>query len=186
MSTATPTPPETDVCDHPNCTTHYPPSEGINGHCTHTCATRHRGQRLLNLLRYDHRFCYKCFRQLKTIDKPSPSAPECVIGFQYHTHHATTGQITDQLDEYRELVRIGTICRCGQTDHAAREPAIQDQDFRQVVANLYYALETVRQEGQHDHDLDITALAETLREQTDEESWDFALAVGQAIGEKPP
>lgn len=135
---------------------------------------------------YDHRFCYTCFRQLKTIDKPNPSAPGCAIGFQYPTQHATRSQITEQIDEYREIVRIGTICRCGNTDHTSRETVIQNQKFRQIVANLYYALETLRWEGQHKYELDITALADALRRQTDTADWDFALAIGHAIAEGSP
>lgn len=185
MSTTNPPSRETYECTV--CGIATPAPETIEGnYCSRDCYHRKRGQRLLNLLRHDHRYCYTCFRQRKTIDRPNPSAPDCVIGFEYPTQHATTGQITDQIDEYRELVRMGTICRCGNTDHTSREAVIQDQHFRQVVANLYYALEAVRQEGQHEHQISITALADALRDQKHEEGWDFALAVGRAVVEDSP
>lgn len=60
-----------DDCDHPDCTASYPVTDGVAGHCSQRCADRHRGQRFLNTLQHDHRYCGTCFARLKDVHSPS-------------------------------------------------------------------------------------------------------------------
>lgn len=177
------------TCDHQGLDAHT-----YRGFCSPECYHRHRGRKLLNRFRDDHRFCFTCFRQLKRVEKASVRHPDCVTGFQYRTEHARTGEITQRFDDYIDVPqeierynlhpsRTGTICKCGSTEHATREGIIQDSSFRTVVGNLYYGLEKFQREGVHDHTIDITELTQALRQQSEEEGWDFALAIGRAIQE---
>lgn len=56
-----------EVCEDP-----LPAHATVAGSfCSTTCLARHQGQKLLNKLESDHRFCYTCFSRLKTIDEPT-------------------------------------------------------------------------------------------------------------------
>jgi hypothetical protein len=173
---------ETDECDHPDCTTEYTPVKGVDGHCSPECAQRHRGHRLLKLLKHDHRFCYTCFRQLKEIDRPPETAPDCVTGFQYRTAHGELGQVAERRDAYRFETKTGTICECGNANTQRREDMLREADIRTVVLQLHRALTAFRREGQHDKRVDIHVLISELREQARRgNDWDFPRAVGAAI-----
>lgn len=104
-----------------------------------------------------------------------------ITGFQYGTEHSTRGVIEDPVDDYRVIEREGLICRCGNTHHRNREEAIQTARIVEVARNLTESLHELQEAGVHDYDLDGRVLVKALRAQVDQEGWDFALAVGEAL-----
>ncbi|SNZ18306.1 hypothetical protein SAMN06269185_3327, partial [Natronoarchaeum philippinense] len=115
----------------------------------------------MELLEHDHRFCKTCGRQLKTVDKPAtasvvvgPSshqewdyAKDVLVGWQYRTEHAETGEISLDVDEDGDRpivergVATGTICECGNTAHQHAEDAIRN---REPFTTAYYVLRAAR------------------------------------------
>lgn len=189
MST-TPHRPESVECSHPDCPSTYPLSEDVNGHCSRECALRHRGYRLLELIKHDHRFCYTCFARLKEVDpipeevrrNMEPVVESAATGYQYRTEHAQLGEVARRRDEYQFDTKMGTICECGNANTREREDVIREQSSIKTTAlQLHRALTALKREGQHNKDVDLLALAEALRDQEDDDSWDFELAVGAAI-----
>lgn len=180
-------------CTNPECRGVVTPENAIQGHCSHECRLHDQGQRLLNLIKHDHRFCFTCFRQLKrTHDIPEwrrqdlePVTESAFTGYQTNTQHAQKGERR----RYRQGLlpddtRVGTVCSCGQTDHRDRERVVQDASIKSVTKQLYATLGFLRREGQHDHDLDYLRLVDVLYAQHQHDSdYGFALAVGIAIQE---
>lgn len=70
MSTTNTHPTETYQCE--TCGGQTPAHAIVAGSfCSTECYARHRGQKLLNILEHDHRFCFTCFARLKTTERPS-------------------------------------------------------------------------------------------------------------------
>lgn len=182
---------ETASCSHPNCAESYPLSEDVDGHCSQQCVQRHRGQRLLNLVKHDHRFCFTCFARLKEIEAipdevrrdMEPVVESAATGFQYRTEHGHLGEVARRRDEYGFETRVGTICECGNANTREREAIIRElSSIKTTALQLHRALTALRREGQHGKDIDLLALAKALREQDEAgDDWDFQLAVGRAV-----
>ncbi len=131
---------------------------------------RKRARDLLNTLRFDHRFCASCFRQTKTVDTPPNNQwglPDCVIGFEDTTEHATEGDVTVSVDEYgRERIagHSGSVCECGNTSHVQEEPALQTRFAFENGQYLREALAELRAEGKTDETVGGRALDAALTE----------------------
>lgn len=170
-------------CEDPDCDSRVPPEETVEGsYCSRECYQRSRGRPLLDLFKHDHRWCYTCFRQLKEIDRPPETAPDCVAGFQYHTEHGELGQVARRRTKYQFETETGTICECGNANTRERENLLREADIQTVVLKLHRGLVALRREGQHDKHIDIHALIAVLRTQARQgNDWDFPRAVGAAI-----
>ncbi|QRY26378.1 MULTISPECIES: hypothetical protein [Halobacterium] len=111
--------------------------------------------------------------------------PKSVIGYQYATDHATTGEVrVERTEGMPDDTRIGLICQCGSTDARVSEDVIRTANPRSTVRSLLTALETLREEEQHDKEIDGEVLVRKLRihyRETGE--LDFPRAVGAAIQE---
>jgi len=183
-------------CDSDNCSGVVTEADAIEGsYCSRECQLRARGQRLLNIVQNDHRFCYTCFRKLKEVyDVPAwrrrrmdPVTESVVTGFQHRTQHGDLGERTKRrpgtlLDD----TRIGTICECGQTNHRDRENLIQSSSIKSVAHQLHATLEALRDEGQHTSRVSWLSLVDVLYAQyqhDDLEGYDFPIAVGIAARE---
>lgn len=192
MSTTTTTPTssprhsnrECNHCTHviaPDC--FYAP-----GYCSRYCYHAHQGRKVLTNIRDDHKFCFTCFKQLKTLERARSRDPDVFTGYQYPTEHARRGLVDRypadsriDIPDHADYTRIGIVCECGQTHHRSRESVIQETSFRDIVESLYYALHHFKQNGRHDYEITIQGLADALRAQSGIQGWDFELAVGHAI-----
>ena len=177
-------------CTRDGCRGVVTPGDAVDGHCSHECRLRDQGQKLLNLVKHDHRFCYTCFRKLKEVhDVPAwkrrridPVTESVVTGIQSRTEHAEIGErLQVRSGSLPDDTRQGTICKCGQTNHQDREGLIQSSNIKTVARNLYATLEQFRDEGQHDTSLDYLALVEVLYAQYQHDAdYDVPVAVALA------
>ncbi|WP_256394094.1 hypothetical protein [Natronoarchaeum rubrum] len=160
--------------------------------CSIECHRAHkrakRAGEIFELVEHDHRFCRTCFAQLKEVSKPArtlvipPSlhdedwgnASDVLVGYQYRTEHAETGEISMDVDAegdraiVEDGVAMGTICECGATDHRDDEPAIRESmPAGRLVLQLAAAAETLRQEGKHDVDYDAEHLGVAMDDGAD-------------------
>lgn len=206
---------ETYPCSAPDCDDLAQPHEMVDGsYCSLRCSRRHDGDKLLRNIEHDHRFCTTCFRQLKEIEKPDATTSvvvgpvdhdevadttrDCLIGMQYRTRHAETGEIegrphvevhTDAPGQDRplspgdRLAMTGTVCKCGTTDH--RDDYLRGEhvtDVRDAAERLCGILDWLGREGQDDRTVHAATLIQTLTETLREDGEpDWALAVGRAV-----
>jgi hypothetical protein len=189
MSTSRDTP--TVECQHPECQDLGKHWEFQSGYCSNKCETKAEGRETLEKLIYDHKRCFTCFRQLKTINPPKPDfeftknghgwtrdedgevtlqyysqevTRQAATGFQFLTSDAAKGE--KQRDD---RVITGTICdACGNTDHTHHDPIIAG---RSAIGRLAILLAG---------DDEVVFDVETLhREYADTD--DLELAVGRAV-----
>lgn len=138
--------------------------------CSDHHKRRKRARDLLNTLRYDHRFCATCFRQTKTVDRPPSDQwglPDCVIGFEDPTEHATEGDLTISVDEYgRERIagHSEKICECGNTSHVQVDRDLQTRFAFETAEYLREAVAELRAEGKTDEAVTDTGLDAALTE----------------------
>lgn len=133
---ATTTPPgqQHDVYQCEHCEAHYALSIGFNRRfCRQECKYRAIAQRLLDGIRYDHKYCANCHKKIKTITPPGVSRknaekgrspPECAIGTQQYREHTVhdQGNVAGTRGEraYSSLDLRGRMtCSCPVNDHAA-------------------------------------------------------------------
>jgi len=158
---------------------------GVNAdYCSQECLESARGERVLNLLKYDHRFCHGDFTKLKEVSRPTDEqlrqiqgihSTESVIGFQYGTEHAETGEKTLRADTY-DVVGTGIVCsNCGTTDHT--DSFQRDFEPGKAAKRLRERIQETREEGQHDWAFDTESFLEAWQEHTGE--WELCL--GKAL-----
>lgn len=162
--------------------------EGVGGSfCSQTCWNRHKGEKLLNNIKHNHCFCSNCGARLKEIEKPTDEAlrsidgyhsTTAVVGFQYRTPSADTGEIDVKTDvQGRETVSTGTVCgECGNTNSGECFPEDRHRHLVEYGHRFLESLEEKREEGVHDKDVDDAVFFEALVE-----SEDLALSLGRAI-----
>jgi hypothetical protein len=191
-------------CEGPDCTREFEHGKAVDHeYCSVECSLRDDGRNLLRNIKFDHRFCFGCFKKLKEVSKPPERTPEFVIGYQYLTPNAIHAEIesrghVEAADEavrrqvkQRErapspadsLVVIGTSCECGTTDH--QDPWMRDAATTDVTAaarRLCEVLAFQARERQHNKQVAATTLVQTLTETVREQGrLDWALAVGRAV-----
>jgi hypothetical protein len=156
--------------------------------CYDIHARRKTARDILNQIRFDHRFCATCFRQLKHVERPPAEmwgVPDCVIGFEYGTEHAESGEKTRSVDEYghERLVAHGIVCRCGNGHHAQAEAAMQTRFAYEYLPALATAVDELHAEGKTDATVDVDALDAALtahvlpvEDAPDSVDWEIVLA----------
>ncbi|WP_255170117.1 hypothetical protein [Natrononativus amylolyticus] len=134
--------------------------------CSPDCYDAHRRHKaaanIFETIEHDHRFCGTCFQQLKTVERPSeiflsglePTTREAVIGLQFPTKHADYGE-KSEIHDGRDLVRTGTICECGNTDHQHQETAIRNRQPFSTGCQLTAAICELQHEGKLSADLEV-------------------------------
>lgn len=177
------------VCNRP-----FRKATGVRGSfCSHRCYSIHRRRKdardILNQLDRDHRFCGTCFRQTKTVDEPPGERwglPDCLVGFEYATEHATEAETTVSVDEYgRERIvgHSGKGCECGNTAHYQSEPALQSRFAFETAHFLVDSVDTLHAEGKTDATVDTRRLTDALvahllpvEESPETPNWEIVLA----------
>lgn len=154
-------------------------------YCSEDCCFRSKGRSILNLIKYDHRFCNACFAKLKEIERPTDEqlrkirgkqSAEALIGYQYRTQKSDIGEITIKKGTIDNVV-TGTVCgECGTTDHRdnfqrSQKPSVQ------ASQRLNNRINETRSEGQHSHSFSPEIFAQAW----DEDSADWELAIGKAL-----
>jgi len=163
------------------------PQASVRGSfCSRDCWLRHKGDKALNQLRHDHRFCVSCGRQLKELEEPpdetlrqinGAESTHSLVGYQYRTPQADIGEIQrDGPTEYQDRIHTGTICECGVTDGREADPDLRQLEIDTVLKNLATTLLALWDEGAIDKKLDVRRYTRTYAE-----SEDFALAVGRGL-----
>lgn len=133
-----------------------------------------KANELLNVLEHDHRYCHTCGRQLKEIEEPTESysvvvgpcahhddwdnVTDVLIGYQYRTKHAETGEISLDIEDGRSAERpivedgvaTGTVCTCGNTSHRHADETLRDRFPFTTAYYLHIAAEALRREEKHD------------------------------------
>ncbi len=182
------TPTATDVdsieyeCGH--CGEEHSPAETVAGSfCSRECHRAHRREKrareIFRALEHDHRWCATCGRQLKEVEEPTDEAlrqidgfhsKTSVIGFQYRTEHAETGEISLDVDDetdrpiVEDSVATGTVCSCGNTSHRHEEEALRERFPFTTAYYLWLASRQLRTEEKHDVRLDRDRLFDAVLE----------------------
>jgi hypothetical protein len=179
MSTAN-THPETECVQ---CGETY--TTGYNAeYCSQECVHRNTGESILNVLKHDHRFCHGCFTKLKEISRPTDEqlrqieglhSKESVIGFQYGTEHAETGEQTVKWKTGRkDIIGTGICCgNCGTTDH--RDDFQRDFRIQDAAKRLSERITELREEGQFDYTFSAADFVQAWNENTGD--WEYAVGV---------
>lgn len=187
MSLAT-QPTRTATCAY--CDGERDPDDSIEGsYCAPLCYYKHTGQKLLNLIQHDHRWCTNCGRQLKEVEEPTDEqlrqidgfhSKTAVIGFQYTTPNAGVG-FKDIHSERGERVISGVICaKCGNTSHHTDFPEDRERHFLEYGERIFSTLEG--KESEHNADLDRETFFEMLIQTRDIV---FSLGKAKEGGESP-
>lgn len=164
--------PSTVECRNPACDEYGPRWEYIeNEFCSHHCRIEKRGHDALRPIRYDHRFCYTCGTQLKSVEQPpddfwlleagsgwtrddegritletygQDETQRAVIGYQYLKPTAYIGERTapSASGVKPEPVTMGTVCRrCGSTTPNQSTPELFAHDPERYARRLLDTLE---------------------------------------------
>lgn len=158
--------------------------DGYNGaYCSEECYLRAKGTKLLNCIRHDHTTCIQCGTQLKEIEEPTDEAlrqidgyhsTTSVIGFQYRTESAATGEKVIERDS-GERITTGTICGdCGNTSHYQEFPEWQDRKLFEYASGIIDTL--AAKEDEHHTDIPEALFFEALLA-----TEDIELSLGIAI-----
>ena len=172
----------TDDCKHcgDRITEFYSP-----GYCSKACWDRYRGEKLLNNVRHNHCYCSNCGAQLKEIEKPPKSflvgmgrhSAESLVGFQYRTPSADTGEIGVKDTPGREAVATGTVCgECGNANPRDEFPESQDLHLLEFGQRIVDSLIEQRGEGVHDKSIHQDTFFDALLE-----TGELAQSLGRAI-----
>lgn len=141
-----------------------------NKYCTEDCYHQEHARKILSDFVPDHKYCASCGVKLKTIERPPETVHDCVIGFQYPTPEASSGEKTTASG----LVRVGLICgACGTTDQ--RDSYLRRLFFTDFCENLCWY---VNQEIE-DYALTISDLEYELYK--GDRCVRFELALGRAL-----
>jgi hypothetical protein len=151
------------TCAAADCTNTRTPSSSVDGsYCSRDCADHARAHHLLTDIKQDHRFCYSCFRQRKTIERPpdetrrgwSPLIDEAVIGIEHPTEHVDLGP-------------YGLECTCGALTHD--DPKYRQHEPGTFEQYLAAASHQLVEDGRRDTAIDPSVLTHALTTDTDPE-----------------
>jgi len=173
-------------CAYSDCQNTFPANQAVAGsYCSEDCKHAHQGWKLLNTIQSDHKFCSNCGSQLKEVEKPpktflvgkTRAAANSIVGFQYRTPDAATGEIDVDDTPGREQVSTGTICgQCGNTNQQEVFPEDHHRHLVEYGHRFLEAIKEQRREGVHDKQVEESVFFDTLVR-----SDDLALALGEAI-----
>jgi len=152
------------------------------GYCSKECQHKSTGGDILRHLEHDHRVCSACFRWIKETERPTDDYirsnrgtvdPMAIVGFQYETPHADYG--TKEIRHIPRQVETTIVCECG-SHH--KDDYLRNMNLRDTIKRFLRAFYRLRDEGQHDKEIDTETLCEAL---IDGKGWESA--VGKAISE---
>jgi len=172
------------VCEFEDCENEGEEWEFTDGRfCSTECRNRSQAASILNLLKFDHRYCASCWTRLKTISRPTDEqlrhiegkySADAVVGFQYPEPDSEIGEITTRADTYDTVV-TGLVCgNCGTTDHT--DDYFRDFEPREAAKRLRKRIFELKEEGQHSYDFSTQAFVEAWNE-----SADWELSLGRAL-----
>lgn len=98
------------------------------------------------------------------------NASDVLVGYQYRTPHAETGEISLDVDDEADRpivedgVAKGTVCCCGNTSHRHEEDALRERFPFTTAYWLLVAARTLRREGKHEVELDRGRLFDAVLE----------------------
>jgi hypothetical protein len=164
------------TCSH--CDKPRDPAASVRGSfCSTRCYYQHQGRQVLNQIASDHRRCGTCFRQVKEVERPRETDPDCVIGWQFGTEHATTGIDEFSDDEFRRLEGTRLSCECGAVDPGDEHDLIREADRTETVAALWRCLVELERDGSIQQRPDAGRFFDALQERPT----DWAYAIGRAL-----
>jgi len=154
-------------CKH--CGNHY--TENYKrGYCSPLCYHKAKGERLYNLIRHDHTHCVNCGTQLKEVEEPTDEtlrqidglhSANAVIGYQYTTPNAVSGEKPIFSDDGRERIVSGIVCgECGNASHNRAFPEWQDRKLFEYSQRIFELL--VEKQDEHHTELDRGVFFEML------------------------
>ena len=157
--------------------------------CSERCLYRHRGQKAIQRIVSDHRWCATCFRQIKTVHRPPESelveldVPKHIrkafVGFQYRTDHAVNGvdckEDPDLMGRRIEYTR--TSCECGAVDPSDRHEILRDLDTEETIQMLWKCLVRLEKHGTIQKRPNKQAYLDALRDS----EFDWPYAIGRAL-----
>ena len=168
-------------CEH--CQGHYPHSRGHKyGYnrrfCTWRCKYRSKADSLLETVKYDHQYCYSCFRRLKevtapTLTKKSAERGKSIPGFvtgrqQYYEYARQDLQNTNRNAETAHGHASPTLearmtCCCPANHHTTVHELPPDAEWTKDEAvehtkRLVAALDEMDERGKHRTDFDTDTL----------------------------
>lgn len=184
MSTSHPS--QSYRCSYRTCETTFDAGTAIAGsYCSWPCYWRHEGQTVLNIIQHNHLYCSNCGAELKEIEPPTDEqlrhisgyySTLSVVGYQYRTPHAETGEITVRDEPGKRVVTTGTTCaRCGNANPTAEFPECHELHPVRYGRSLLDALLAEREQGTPVPDLDHDLFFATARA-----TGDVRLALGRA------
>lgn len=163
--------------------------------CSHYCYYAHKGEKALNRIRSDHRWCATCFRAVKDIERPPEGEsvhvepPELaghvpgdtdgdvLIGYQYRTEHTVWGVDDFGTDAVPTLKRQRWSCECGNVDPAERDDILERVDLGATIHRCYQCLRDCHASGALDDSPDKDRFEAALQR----EGADFPYAIGYAL-----
>jgi hypothetical protein len=185
MSTTTDTGSRYD-CAHDDCQKTFLPEHAIAGSfCSVDCWNRDKGRKLLNNLQYDHCYCSNCGTKLKEVEKPPKSflvgkdrhSANSIVGFQYRTPSADTGEIDVDDTPGREVVATGTVCgECGNANQSEAFPEDRERHLFEYAQRILESLAEKREQGVPVKPVDEQEFFDALVE-----TEDLVLGLGRAI-----
>lgn len=159
------------------------PTDSVLGSfCSWDCVYRHRGEKVLGLIRSDHTICSTCYGVMKDIMPVPHDAPECADGYQYPTEYAYIGaqdeaRHTDHHGQQHSAVITRWGCDCGNVDPGDTHDVIQEANLKDILTNCVQALYYLHEKG-------AIPFAPTRSEYFDglRKHWrDDAYAIGRAV-----
>lgn len=155
MAAATVSETESAECSH--CDGPRDPHASVHGSfCSTQCWLAHKGEKALEAIQQDHRFCATCYRQIKEVERPSDeqlaaanvpkSVRQAFVGFQYPTPHTAFVEDLKPIDagtawdSPRRKVRGVFGCECGTIDHRVSDDTLQSVEGGAVLLNLLQRL----------------------------------------------
>ena len=143
--------------------------------CSGRCEYRALAESVLDVLRYDHRFCASCFNRLKTVTEPrqvtewggttgsryladQDVVQEAFVGMAYPTKHAMlsvaaqgggneeTNTAPEEFAPNDQTYRQRRNCECGVGHHAMRDWPLSKADALDAARNLAGSLTELRDE----------------------------------------
>lgn len=175
-------------CSH--CEDEFDVTDAYRGSfCSPDCYQRHKGESVLRNIAGDHRWCATCFRQIKSVERPTAAFVDqlqgdetkaSVVGFQYETPHTERA-----VDEFggdgtatRPVERSRWGCECGAVDPSTRTEVLCRVETATTIASLWACLCDLWTEDNVAHRPSRADYFAALR---DGDDLDWSRAIGAAI-----
>lgn len=127
-------------------------------YCSPLCWHKHKGQKLYNTIRHDHKHCVNCGATLKSVEEPTDEqlrqiqgfhSTTAVVGYEYSTPNAEEGQKPLFNTDGDERVVSALICgECGNTSHNKEFPESQNRFLFEYASEI---LDTLQSKSEEHH-----------------------------------